>query len=151
VRRQLARRANLPPEALDRLAGDPDRQVREAVARHPATPAPALVRLAGDPIWQVSYAVAHRADVDQSVADALCASPHEEARLLLAWRTDLPAHRLALPTLVHDPSIRVRRDLATNTHDAGIRARLADDPEPRVSRAARKAQQRSETPTAYTD
>jgi hypothetical protein len=140
VRRQLARRAQLPAHLLDRLAEDPDRHVREAVAGHAATPGAALGRLAADHIWQVSYAVAQRPDIDQTVVDALCASPHKDVRLLLAWRTDLPAHRLALTTLVSGPSIRVRRDLAANTHDAAIRARLADDPEPRVSRAARKAQ-----------
>lgn len=109
VRRTLSRRTDLPPHLLTILAGDRDRQIREAVATHPSTPPETLIRLAGDGAWQIGFAVALRPDVDQAIVDALCHSPVESVRVLLAHRTDLPAHPLARDLLAVDPSRRVRR------------------------------------------
>ncbi|MDR2239406.1 MAG: hypothetical protein LBE33_03085 [Zoogloeaceae bacterium] len=84
VRAALVRRADLPQELLERIAGDRHPAVREAAAESPRQSDAVLTQLAFDRDEHVRLAVARNAGAPPTALDILASTSSPEARLLVA-------------------------------------------------------------------
>jgi hypothetical protein len=130
VRRVVAGRTDAPEWVLERLAGDRDRQVRQAVVDNPACPSDVLLVCLRDVEWWIRWdAVQHR-NADENVRRAAVRSPYKDVRLALAQLRDLAPD--LVEALVTDSEWQVREQLATNTPSANVLQILMKDADARV-------------------
>ncbi len=101
VRQAAASRPDCPIQALQRLAGDPQRLVRLAVARNPAAPATALagIRLHDDHDGALGLALARHPHAPDRLLAALAAQATETVEAALVER--VPPSRPALEVLAN--------------------------------------------------
>ncbi|MEV7929675.1 hypothetical protein [Kitasatospora sp. NPDC088779] len=127
LRRVAATCARLPQEAVRRLAGDPDPQVRHLLAlNHPLAPGPivlgAFLALPSQRAYLLTLQRLPRTGLDH-----LLSHPDPQVRALAA-----ADHRLRLPPvgLLRDADMRVRRAAASNPRlPLDLVETLLDDPE----------------------
>jgi hypothetical protein len=135
LRRELAARADLPPEAAGRLAVDPHPGIRADLAENPAVDETLIRALAGDRDRFVLRGLAHNPHVPLDVLtrlagtakigstllpriaaaspdeiEELAASPDPAVRMLPAQRRDLPA--AIRDALAADPDAKVLKSIA---------------------------------------
>lgn len=137
VRACAARHACLSQRILNRLARDPDPQVRASAAANPVVGrSPAVLRLALDQDQDVRAALARNPVLPGPVVRHLARDPEPRVRAVLAASPHLPEP--AAGQLAGDPDPQVRAALAGNPAcPAGELARLAAARQPaRVRRAA---------------
>lgn len=123
VRLAVAKHLRVAQSALEHLANDADENIRKAVARHRNAPETALLRLANDPDGVVRMVVARRSQLPDVVMRNIAHSRFFEYRRMVALNPSCP------PDLLE---------------------KLAADPEPDVSKAAKKRLARPSTPTSDT-
>lgn len=124
VRQVAATSSATPPEVLAGMIRDRSRVVRECVAKNANTPVHALERLAYDDAWEVRWLIAPR-QVSTAAIEHLSRDPSVAIRERVAWRPDLPPH-ICL-AMAGDDSHTVRAITAKRqTHQAVYEA-LADD------------------------
>jgi hypothetical protein len=134
VRQGVARNLGTPPRALARLAADTEQDVRQAAARNPGTPAQALERLAGDRAKDVRWAVARNRNTPADTLASLARDPHPVVRQGVARNPVAPSSVLDL--LAHDLHQAVRLMAARNTYiSAGALERLAADEDSEIRQA----------------
>jgi len=100
VKRELAGRADAPPETLYYLAGDEDASVRSLVAANPATP------LQADELLQIDRDGEVRAELARKIARIVPDMPERERRHMR------DRMMLLLEKLARDELVRVRRIVA---------------------------------------
>lgn len=134
----LASDTEVPIDLLERLAADPEAEVRLEVARNPATPLAVLETLASDPeplvrVHAVDDGAAFSNDRRAELWNRLLKDPDWRTRGLIAVAPGLPAGLLA--RLAEDPDQDVRRAVAECDRpdlDPQIMERLGRDPAPEV-------------------
>lgn len=131
LRTLLAQRPDLPAEVIDRLVGDPHREVRWQLAYHHADAVRS--RLANDPDRGIRVTLVEHLPVVAQV-DAFAADPDAWIREYVARRSATAA---VLDQLASDPDARVRVRVAFNPAAPPIAlARLANDADDDTARGA---------------
>jgi hypothetical protein len=130
VRRVVAARTDAPDWVLECLAGDRDRQTRQAVVDNPACPPDVLLVCLGDVEWRIRWdAVQHR-NADGAVRRAAIRSPDKDIRSVLAQLRDLEPE--LIEALLADSEWQVREQLAMSTRSVNVLQALMKDADPRV-------------------
>ena len=126
VRCNVVDRPDCPPDVLDVLARDTDREVRGRVAAHANTREVTLVELAlGQADSVLSQVLNRRGGVDLLVKNSDPAVRRKVLRLI-------PAHDPRVAALATDPDPKVRAEFADREATEEVLAQMVGDPEKRV-------------------
>ncbi|WP_049974352.1 NACHT domain-containing NTPase [Azospirillum sp. B4] len=128
VRQAALRNPSMPAEALERLAADPDADVRRAALRNPSMPAEALERLAADPDADVRWAAIGNPSMPAEALGRIADGLDWAMQRAAANNPSTPA--AALERLADYPEETMRRAVAMNpSTPAAALERLANDPD----------------------
>jgi hypothetical protein len=97
---------------LERLADDPDEDVRRGVGENPSTPAAVLKRLAGDADEDVRRGVGWNPSTPVAVLEYLAVDPDEGVRTMVGRNPSVPPVVLAI--LADDLHFSIRLEAALN-------------------------------------
>lgn len=112
VRRMKARRHDLPPALIERLAQDEDSWVRRWLARNPSVGVDSLAHLSRDPEHEVRRGVARNPVCPKDLLAALARDDHPWVRAGVSFRTDIDAEMIKL--FEHEENIDVLSGLGRN-------------------------------------
>jgi hypothetical protein len=132
-----ARSGQAHPTILDRIAQDPNDELKQIVAENLHASAETLLELAQSEDHRVRNRVAVHPNLLLDTMKRLANDPQFDVRYHLLWRRDLPADLLTI--LVGDADPRVRQRVATHLNvTPEIMNRLAHDPDFRVRKAVNR-------------
>lgn len=150
TRRFVAGHALTPVRVLEVLSGDPDQGVRLRVAHHKRVARTALDGLARDADSQIRLAVAKHKNASDESLRSLRDDPDFEVRLVLARRVH--EAKDVLEKLANSHSWPYRLQAASNPLcPTYLLEKLAADPEPEVSKVAKKRIAHARAPSPNTD
>jgi hypothetical protein len=96
------------PDVLEKLASDPDADVRYYIAQNSNTPVTTLEKLASDPDADVRYYIARNSNTPVTTLEKLASDPNAAVRYKIARNANTPV--TTLEKLASDPDAAVRRE-----------------------------------------
>ena len=137
TRMEVARRPNLRPSMIQKLANDPHYRVRAELAANPNTPVAILRQLANDPAYDVRVKVAHNDNTPTKVLVRMAKHdrPLGFAAQALAHRKDAPVEMLEwMGTIPEAPKFVKFAVISNPNTPRGVLTSFAKDPDWEIRR-----------------